>query len=149
MDVQVGDVLDGRVTGITGFGAFVALPNGKSGLVHISEVANTYVRDVREFLTEQQEVKVKVLSVQPDGKIALSIKQAAPPPVRRPAQPEPRRSEPKRPAGGERGAEYYVPTPSGDRSFEDKLKRFMQESDGKMSGNPLYQQQRKGQRRRK
>ena len=143
MQMEVGDVLDGRVTGITAFGAFIALPNGKSGLVHISEVANTYVRDVHDFLSEQQEVKVKVLSISPDGKIGLSIKQAAPPP------PPPRRAEPRyTPKPGKR-ADFYVPEPSGDRSFEDKLKRFMQESDGKMSGNPRYQQQRKGQRRRK
>ena len=142
--MEVGDVLDGRVTGITAFGAFVALPNGKSGLVHISEVANTYVRDVHDFLSEQQEVKVKVLSISPDGKIGLSIKQAAPPPP-----PPPRRAEPRSAQKPGKIPDFYVPQSSGDRSFEDKLKRFMQESDGKMSGNPRYQQQRKGQRRRK
>ena len=139
MQVKVGDILIGRVTGITAFGAFVALPNGRSGLVHISEVANRYVRDVHEFLSEQQEVRVKVVGITPEGRISLSIKQAAepaPPPERRPAPPPPQ-------------AQPYIPEPSGDRNFEDKLKRFMKESDGKMSGSRLYQQQRKGQRRRK
>ena len=90
MQVKVGDILIGRVTGITAFGAFVALPNGRSGLVHISEVANRYVRDVHEFLSEQQEVRVKVVGITPEGRISLSIKQAAepaPPPERRPAPP--------------------------------------------------------------
>lgn len=138
MRVEVGEVLDGRVTGITAFGAFVALPGGRSGLVHISEVANRYVRDVHEFLQEGQEVRVKVIGVSPDGKISLSVRQAAPPPPDAGRRPEPMG----------RAAEPYVPVPSGDRNFEDKLKRFMQESDGKMSGNPLYQQ-RKDRRRRK
>ena len=144
--MEVGAVLDGKVTGITNFGAFVSLPGGRSGLVHISEVADTFVRDVHDFLTEQQEVKVKVISISPEGKISLSIKQAAPDtrtgnsrvPARRPAV-ETRR----------RDADGTVVTDSGNQQFEDKLKRFMQESDGKMSGNKLFQQQRKGQRRRK
>lgn len=149
MQVEVGAVLDGRVTGITNFGAFVALPSGKSGLVHISEVANAYVRDVREYLTEQQEVRVKVIGINPEGKISLSIKRAAenPPAEHR----ELRTARPARPVcqTAAASAEPYVPRASGDQNFEDKLKRFMQESDGKMSGNKLFQQQRKGQRRRK
>lgn len=149
MQTEVGAILDGRVTGITNFGAFVALPEGKSGLVHISEVANTYVRDIHDFLSEQQEVKVKVLSISPQGKISLSIKQAAPPPPPREWRSErPERRSAPRPAAAGAGGEY-VPRSSGDPTFEDKLKRFMQESDGKMSGNKLFQQQRKGQRRRK
>ena len=154
MQMEVGEILDGRVTGITSFGAFVALPGGKSGLVHISEVANRFVRDVHEFLTEGQEVRVKVIDISPEGKIRLSIRQAEPAPEsvpqRRPA--EPRREVRNRPAAPQPallGADGYVPASSGDRSFEDKLKRFMQESDGKMSGNKLFQQQKKGQRHRK
>ena len=155
MQVSVGEILEGKVTGITNFGAFVALPGGRSGLVHISEVANTYVRDVHDHLSEQQEVKVKVIGVTPEGKISLSIRQALPnaeaaaPRVRerRPSQPRPAAARPNYAGSGTDGG--YVPASSGDRVFEDKLKRFMQESDGKMSGNRLYQQQRKGQRRRK
>ena len=152
MQLEVGNILDGKVTGITAFGAFVALPDGKSGLIHISEVADAFVRDVHDYLSEQQEVKVKVIGISPEGKISLSLRQAE---ERRPA-PRPPRPRPAAPQTGaprnapsERNPEGYVPSSSGDQVFEDKLKRFMQESDGKMSGNRLFQQQRKGQRRRK
>lgn len=76
--IEVGDIAEGVVTGITHFGAFVQLPNGKTGLVHISEIADVFVRDIKEFVKERDKVKVKVLSMGPDGKIALSIKQAQP-----------------------------------------------------------------------
>lgn len=75
MELEVGSILEGKVTTITKFGAFVALPGGKSGLVHISEIANQFVNDVHDFLQEGQEVKVKVLSTE-GGKINLSIKKA-------------------------------------------------------------------------
>ena len=74
MAVEVGNILEGKVTGITDFGAFVDLPDGKSGMVHISEVAPTYVNKISDHLTEGQTVKVKVLSVGENGKISLSIK---------------------------------------------------------------------------
>ena len=77
MQVEVGAVVEGTVTGITKFGAFVSLPDGRSGLVHISEIANTYVNDVNEFLKLGDKVKVRVLAVTPDGKINLSIKKAS------------------------------------------------------------------------
>ena len=78
MEPEVGSILEGKVTAIMKFGAFVALGNGKSGLVHISEIANTFVNDVHDFLQEGQTVKVKVLSTE-NGKINLSIKKALPP----------------------------------------------------------------------
>ena len=78
MQLEVGTVLEGKVTGILKFGAFVDLGNGKSGMVHISEVANTYVNDINEHLKEGQVVKVKIVSIAEDGKIALSIKKALP-----------------------------------------------------------------------
>ena len=78
MELQVGSILEGKVTSITKFGAFVALEGGKSGLVHISEIANTFVNDVHDFLQEGQTVKVMVLSAE-NGKINLSIKKAQPP----------------------------------------------------------------------
>ena len=78
MELAVGTIISGKVTAITKFGAFVSLPGGKSGLVHISEVAAAFVSDVHDYLTEGQEVTVKVLSVSPEGKINLSIKQAQP-----------------------------------------------------------------------
>ena len=73
MEFGVGSVLEGKVTGITKFGAFVSLPEGKSGLVHISEIAYTYVNDVKDYLQEGQEVKVKVIGIK-EGKISLSMK---------------------------------------------------------------------------
>ena len=76
MSIEVGSIVEGVVSGITNFGAFVNLPEGKVGLVHISEVADVYVSDVKEFLKEQDKVKVKVLSVDEKGKIGLSIKKA-------------------------------------------------------------------------
>ncbi len=76
MQLEVGAIVDGKVTGITNFGAFVELPEGKTGLVHISEVASTFVKEVKDYLKEGQEVKVKVLSITDGGKIGLSIKQA-------------------------------------------------------------------------
>ncbi|MCD7887083.1 MAG: S1 RNA-binding domain-containing protein, partial [Clostridiales bacterium] len=82
MELEIGAILDGKVTGITKFGAFVALPGGRSGLVHISEVAYSFVNDVNEFLTVGQEVKVKVIGMEGDSRINLSIKQTLPPPPR-------------------------------------------------------------------
>ena len=122
MEYEVGTVLEGKVTSITKFGAFVALEGGKSGLVHISEIANTYVNDVHDFLQEGQDVKVKLLAIK-DGKLDLSIKKALPAPER-PAQ----RSFPPRPA-----VQAADTTPSGDLAFEDKLKQFLSSSERKMA----------------
>ena len=77
MQIEVGSILEGKVTGIIKFGAFVELPEGKSGMVHISEISNTYVENVSDFLQEGQTVKVKVLAINENGKISLSIKKAA------------------------------------------------------------------------
>ena len=82
------------MTGLTNFGAFVSLPDGKTGMVHISEVAPTYVKEIRDYLTENQEVKVKVLSVGDDGRVSLSIKRAMEPEQQRPPQRQ------QRPGGG-------------------------------------------------
>ena len=149
MQIEVGAVLEGKVTGITKFGAFVSLPEGKSGLIHISEVANTYVNDVHEFLTEGQSVKVRVLNVGQDGKISLSAKRAVEQTAEPARKPAPRRPEPKAAAAPVRSAEQYVPERSGDAAFEDKLKQFMQDADRRMSGNKLFEQQRKSRSRRK
>ena len=80
MEFGVGSILDGKVTGITKFGAFVSLPEGRSGLVHISEIAYSYVNEVSDHLQEGQEVKVKVIGIDQANRINLSIKQVAPPP---------------------------------------------------------------------
>ncbi|MGI6029472.1 MAG: S1 RNA-binding domain-containing protein [Candidatus Heteroscillospira sp.] len=140
MQLEVGAILEGKVTGITKFGAFVALPEGKSGLVHISEIANTYVSEVRDYVQDGQAVKVKVIGISPDGKINLSIKKAEERP-RPAANPTPRPSAP-------RGGYVRQEEKSPEASFEDKLKQFMQESDSRMSGNKLYDRRSSTRRRR-
>ena len=86
MEFGVGAIVDGKVTGITKFGAFVSLPDGKSGLVHISEIAYSYVNEVSDHLREGQEVKVKIIGIDQAKRINLSIKQVEPPPQRAPRQ---------------------------------------------------------------
>ena len=82
MAIEVGNVFEGRVTGVKPFGAFVALPEGRVGMVHISEVSNEFVQDIAAVLHDGDTVKVQVINVAPDGKIALSIKRLLPPPPR-------------------------------------------------------------------
>ena len=133
MEFGVGSVLEGKVTGITKFGAFVSLPEGKSGLVHISEIAYSYVNDVKDHLKEGQEVKVKVIGIDENGRINLSIKKAMDPPPRPAGQGRPMGGA--RPAGGGRpgGFSRGPAAPREPASFEDKLKQFMQASDSKLS----------------
>ena len=154
MELEIGAIQEGKVTGITKFGAFVLLPGGKSGLVHISEIANAYVNDVNDYLKVGDTVKVKILSVNEAGKVNLSIKQAQPS-APRPAQPS---ANTARPAYTPRPANTYrstaprdgeVAPPTGDTSFEDKLKHFMQQSDSKISDSKIYADRRSGGRRRK
>ncbi|MCL2748028.1 MAG: S1 RNA-binding domain-containing protein [Oscillospiraceae bacterium] len=126
MEIEVGSILIGKVASITKFGAFVTLPMGRTGMVHISEISRSYVNEVRDHLTEGQEVKVCVLAVDEIGRINLSIKKALPPlrPYASPASPM------SRPTGGGSGGSGG----SGRAlSFEDKLKQFMQDSQSKMS----------------
>lgn len=136
MDLEVGSILEGKVTGITNFGAFVSLPDGSNGMVHISEVAHSYVSDIREHLQEGQEVKVKVLSAD-EGRISLSIKKAQEP-VR--SQSFQRPSNPRR--------VKTAPVEAAPPSFEDKLKQFMQESENKMSDLRAHTENRRGRGRR-
>ena len=141
MQLEVGSVFEGKVTGITKFGAFVSLEDGKSGLVHISEIANAYVNDVSEHLTMGQSVKVRVIGIN-DTKITLSIKKAQEQSEMRPRrEPRPSRSFTPR--------SQPTAVPDGEISFEDRLKRFMADSDTKNSGNRLYSDKRSGSRRRK
>ena len=133
MQVEVGAIVNGKVTGLTNFGAFVSLPDGKTGMVHISEVAPTYVKEIRDFLSEDQEVKVKVLSISEEGKISLSIKRAEEPEKRpeqnrsqRPGGNRPRRSSPPVWQGSK-------PAQTENLSFEDMMARFKQVSDEKMT----------------
>lgn len=120
MEVEVGKIVEGKVTGITNFGAFVHLSNGKTGLVHISEVALAYVKDINDHLKVSDVVKVKVISVDEKGKVSLSIKKAI---------EEQKKNEASRPAE----VEFSSIKSSTDLSFEEKMKMFMQDSDEKMS----------------
>ncbi|MCL2391648.1 MAG: S1 RNA-binding domain-containing protein [Oscillospiraceae bacterium] len=141
MDFEVGAILTGNVTGITKFGAFVMIAPGKSGLVHISEIANSYVNDVSDFLAEGQEVTVKVIGVDNSGRLNLSIKAA----VSAPAAPK---HPPARPQYKSQQNSRQSPVePAQAPSFEDKLKRFMQDSDSKISDLKQYSAK-KGARRR-
>lgn len=142
----MGAIITGKVTSITKFGAFVALPDGKSGLVHISEVAGTFVSDVHDFLTQGQEVPVKVLSISPEGKISLSVKQAQPPKPRPPHGDRPARPRGPRPAPAR--SVPAQPAAPAELSFEDKLKQFMSVSDSKQSELNRYMASKRGGRRR-
>ena len=141
MEFGVGSVLEGKVTGITKFGAFVSLPEGKSGLVHISEIAYSYVNDVKDHLKEGQEVKVKVIGIDENGRINLSIKKAMDPPPRPAGQGRPM----GRPGGHNGGGFRGKPAPAEPASFEDRLKQFMAASDSKLS--ELRQSERRSSRR--
>ena len=127
--LEIGSIQEGKVTGIMSFGAFVALPSGKSGLVHISEIANTFVKDVHDHLQVGQIVKVKVLEINDQGKINLSLKRAIEEEeanaVKKPPAPAAPAAKPYPPMMGE------LASPSDDMSFEEKLKKFMQASDSK------------------
>ncbi len=118
MNVEVGQIVKGTVTGITKFGAFVKLETGKSGMVHISEISNNYISEIKDHLSEGQEVKVKIISVDEKGRISLSIKKAMEntAPVRTSAPPPPPPQASKKTV-----------------SFEDMLQKFKQDSDEKFS----------------
>ena len=118
MVITVGSVVDGVVTGITKFGAFVEIEGGVTGLVHISEVANAYVKEVSDCLQVQDKVRVKVINVGENGKIGLSVKQAMEKPA--PAQPK------------------------DDFGFEDKLAKFMKDSNEKLVALKRHQEGKKG-----
>lgn len=137
MQIEVGQIIEGKVTGITNFGVFVDLGEGKSGLVHISEIAQTYVSDVKEFVKENDTVKMKVLNISDDGKISLSIKRAM-----IDEQPKQHRNN----GGVARSQRHAKPAPdfqspqavwspkkSESTSFEDMMAKFKQTSDEKFS----------------
>ena len=152
MGFEVGSVLEGKVSGITKFGAFVSLPENRSGLVHISEIAYSYVNDVHDHLAEGQTVTVKVIGIDANNRINLSIKQALPQPPRQ-ERGGPRRQNStggggeRRPAG-RRSAPVLQGEPAqpkGPASFEDQLKQFMASSDSKLS--ELHMTEKRGNRR--
>ena len=127
MELGVGAIVDGKVTGITKFGAFVALPEGKSGLVHISEIAYSYVNEV------------KIIGIDQSKRINLSIKQVEPPPQRAPRQGAGQRQSggggrpPRQGGGSSRPMGFVHQAPKEPTDFEDRLKQFMQSSDSKLS----------------
>ena len=161
MELTVGTILEGKVKSITNFGAFISLPENKTGMVHISEVANAYVSDIRQHMAEGQDVKVVVIGNE-NGKINLSIKRLEPKPQRDSAprqggfrsnnnaprregsqyqdrpQNRPQRTAPMQPAAPK----------TADQLFEEKLKAFMTESDSKISSIKQYSDHRTKSRRR-
>ena len=150
MELTVGEVVEGKVKSITNFGAFISLPDNKTGMVHISEVANAYVSDIRQHLTEGQDVKVMVIGME-NGKINLSIKRLEPKPQRESGRPACRggNTAPRREGSapqsreGSRPQQQRAPMPpaapkTADQLFEEKLKAFMTESDSKLSGIKQY-----------
>lgn len=148
MELTVGAILEGKVKTITNFGAFVALPENKTGMVHISEVANTYVSDIRQHLTEGQDVKVMVIGLE-NGKINLSMKRLEPKPQR---ENSPRGNFRREGAAPQNRPPRQAPTPPApktpDQEFEEKLKQFMTESDSKISSIRQYSDHRTKSRRR-
>src|SRR5690625_3392369 len=120
MSIEVGSKVKGKVTGITNFGAFVKIENKKTGLVHISEVADTYVKDINDYLSVGDEIKVKIINIEKDGKIGLSIKKA---------KDRPRRQRSKR-----------------DRmdSFEAKMNRFLRDSEDRLASLRKHTESRRG-----
>ena len=142
MEFTVGQIVEGKVKSITKFGAFIALEDGKTGMVHISDIANAYVSDIHDHLTEGQDVKAVVKSLE-NGKIGLSIKQLA-----APQEQAPRRPAPARPARPARPATPPPAPKTADQLFEEKLKQFMSESDSKISSLRQYSDHRTRSRRR-
>ena len=156
MDLAVGAIVEGKVTGITKFGAFVALPENKSGMVHISEVASSFVNDIKDFLQEGQQVKVKIINIDQQGRINLSIKKAQP---QEPRQPRHERREggfaPRQPrfqqrqGGAPRGRAQQAPKDPSTMTFEDKLKAFMTDSESRQADVRHATDRKNGSRRRR
>ncbi len=134
MDLEVGGIYEGKVTGIAAFGAFVLLGPGKTGLVHISEISNSYVEDVSKFLEQGQQVRVKLISIDNQGRINLSIKKAM--------------EEPEKPVVSSVSAPAGELLPkTADEIFEDKLKQFLQSSEKRISELKNQKERKYGKRR--
>lgn len=142
MDLAVGAIFEGKVTGITKFGAFVSLPEGKSGMVHISEVANSFVNDIKDFLTEGQDVKVKIINIDDVGRINLSIKKAQENTQQTQRQTETKRSRPQQQRTNQAKDQSAM-------TFEDKLKMFMADSESRMADIKHNNDRKSGARRRR
>ena len=140
MTYEVGAIVEGKVTGIAKFGAFVALDEKTTGMVHISEVSSTFVQNVGDILSEGQTVKVKILSIGEDGKIALSIKKAAAPAKRAP--------KPTTHTADNPGSFEWQPRKTDCSNFEEMMKQFMQDSDEKLSDLKRVTDEKHGSRRK-
>lgn len=167
MQLEVGSIVEGKVTGITKFGAFVDLSEGKSGMIHISEVADVFVNEITDFITEGQVVKVKIINIGEDGKISLSMKKALPrPAASRPFRPKDKEGDSPRPAARPAARPKPQPKPqapvftgnpdmdwtpvkSGNAAFEDMLQKYKQSSEEKMSDIKRGQPSRRGNSRKK
>ena len=169
MQLEVGEILEGKVTGILKFGAFVDLGGGKSGMVHISEVAPTYVNDIKEHITVGQTVKVKIIGIAEDGKISLSIKKALQQSQPKPSAKKTRvefinkdkdsEAQRSRPHGQKKPVKREQPTPEEleyayepksavvDAGFEDMLSRFKMSSEDRMSGLKNIDVKKRGRRK--
>lgn len=130
MQLTVGQIVEGKITGITNFGVFADIGEGKSGMVHISEVARTYVNDINEFVKVGDTVKMKVLNIGEDGKISLSIKRALEPEKTESKERREKRSysQPKIDS-----SYTWMPKKAEPQSFEEMMSRFKQTSDEKFS----------------
>ena len=123
MAIEVGQILEGKVTGISKFGAFVRFEDGKSGMVHISEISDSYVTEIKDFLSEGQTVKVKVISIDDKGRINLSIKKA-----------DTNRETSRKPAPSSRPFSGYSDRKqSQPMSFEEMMSKFKQDSEAKFA----------------
>ena len=144
MQLEIGKVYDGKVKGIAQYGAIVEIEGAGTGMVHISEIANTFVKDVKDYLKENQEVKVKVLSISDDGKIGLSIKKAA---ENQNEQQQPRAPKPR----PERKPNVWEPKkkpPMSELGFEEMLTRFKQNSEEKICALKRNTERKNGSRRK-
>ncbi|SKC91146.1 S1 RNA-binding domain-containing protein [Maledivibacter halophilus] len=146
MPLEIGKVVEGTVTGITNFGAFIQLPDGSTGLCHISEIADEYVKNVKDYLKEKQVVKVKIIEMSGNGKVSLSIRKAC---DKKPSKPEKRTESPK----VDRKPSYSKPNyskPSYSKpnkaqgSFEDMLSKYLKDSDEKLKAMKKNANNRRG-----
>ncbi len=126
MALEPGKVVEGKVTGITQFGAFISFDAGKTGLVHISEVALEYVKEIKDHLKEGDTVKAKILSIDKSGKISLSIKQALLE-ERAAAKRTPAKKPHRKPDDFDWSKKVAQPS-----SFEEMMAKFKQDSDEKL-----------------
>ncbi len=130
MQFKEGDIVEGKITGITKFGVFAEISKGVSGMVHISEISRTYVNDINDFLKVGDTAKMKIISIGEDGKIALSIRKALP---EEPAQKRPKKPYvPKAPSKPDSSFVWEAQPPVAS-SFEEMMSKFKQRSDEKIS----------------